>query len=111
MADRFVSPCPLPEPWEDEILKTLTEEAAEVIQRITKLQRFGRDEIQPGQPLTNAERLACEIGDFAGMVAFAINAGLVPEWVTNENIKIKQERFEKYRQFQRPLSPEGNADV
>jgi NTP pyrophosphatase (non-canonical NTP hydrolase) len=102
MGDRFVSPCPLPNDVEREILTTLIEEAAEVIQRATKLMRFGRDEIQPGQPLTNAERLACEIGDFAGMVTFAINAGLVQEWVINENIAIKAERFEKYRQHREP---------
>jgi uncharacterized membrane protein len=106
MGDKFISPCPLPTAVEHEILTTLIEEAAEVIQRATKLQRFGRDEIQPGQPLTNGERLANEIGDFAGMVALAIQAGLVQEWIINEGVAIKLARFDKYRQH-RPTPTDG----
>ena len=60
---RFVSPCRPPEGLERELLEILAEECAEVIQRVTKALRFGVDEVQPGQPHTNAQRLAHEIGD------------------------------------------------
>ena len=41
----------------------LQEECNEVGQRASKLSRFGYDEIQPGQPLNNLERLEDEIDD------------------------------------------------
>jgi hypothetical protein len=75
-AERFITPCELPTAHEREILTILIEEAAEVQQRATKLLRFGRDEIQPGQTLTNAERLSLEIADFLALVDLAKLAGL-----------------------------------
>ena len=76
--DRFVSPCPLPTPRERELLVILMEECAEVQQRAAKLIRFGRDEVQPGQPLSNAERLADEYGDMLALLDACVAAGLVP---------------------------------
>ena len=63
MAERFVSPCKPPEGLERELLEILAEECAEVIQRVTKALRFGVDEVQPGQPHTNAQRISYEMGD------------------------------------------------
>lgn len=68
MDDKFVTPCPLPTPYERELLTILIEEASEIQQRATKALRFGLDEIQPGQPLNNAQRLDYEIGDFVAVL-------------------------------------------
>jgi hypothetical protein len=63
MTEKFVTPTELPTPHEREILIILMEECAEIIQRASKLLRFGATEIQPGQSLTNTQRLAREVGD------------------------------------------------
>lgn len=81
MSEKFVSPHPLPSDHERELLTILIEECAEVRQRATKMLRFGRDEVQPGQDFTNADRLAKEIGDLVVMVELAVQAGLVRQGV------------------------------
>lgn len=40
----------------------------EIAQRISKALRFGVYEIQPGQPLTNVERISEEIADLRGVL-------------------------------------------
>jgi len=68
MTQKYKSPCPPPTDYENEILQITTEECAEVIQRITKAQRFGMNEIEPGQNHTNSYRLGHEIGNLLVMV-------------------------------------------
>lgn len=54
------------------LLVCLMEELAETSQRVSKALRFGVDEIQPGQPLTNMQRIAEENADvlvIMGMLA------------------------------------------
>lgn len=77
--EKFVTPCELPTPHEREILTILIEEAAEVQQRATKMLRFGVYEVQPGQPYTNSERLADEVGDFSAILERAYNAGVLSQ--------------------------------
>ena len=48
---------------EQYLLTLLVEECAEVAQRATKAQRFGMNEVQPGQDLNNFQRLNGEIND------------------------------------------------
>lgn len=97
-APKFVSPAPLPTPRERELLTILIEECAEVQQRATKLLRFGKDEIQPGQPLTNAERLGEEIGDLSAMVKMLTDCGVVPAHSIIVGQVRKPARVEKYLQ-------------
>ena len=98
MTDRFKWVHPLPSEHEREILTILIEEAAEVQQRATKLLRFGRDEVQPGQELTNAERLAKEIGDMEVLVSMAADAGLIDVRIVRERAARKREKLAKYMQ-------------
>lgn len=42
---------------EEHLLTIAAEECAEVAQRLSKALRFGMDEVQPGQELTNRERI------------------------------------------------------
>ncbi len=48
---------------QEHLLVILMEECAEVAQRASKALRFGLTEIQPGQALTNAQRIEYELGD------------------------------------------------
>lgn len=77
MTEPYVSPHPLPTPAEAELLVFLNEECAEVAQRTTKALRFGLEERQPGQGLSNAARLANELGDLLEVVDLALRAGLI----------------------------------
>lgn len=100
MSDRYISPFPLPTPQEREHLDILIEECSEVIQRATKLLRFGAKEIQPGQPLTNSERLSLEIGDLNTMIDECKELGLVhPEYVLEGEVR-KQDQLKKFLQVQ-----------
>ena len=96
--DRFEWVHPLPTEREREILTILIEEAAEVQQRATKLLRFGRDEVQPGQELTNAERLSREIGDMEVMIGMAADIGLVDATIVRERAARKRQKLAKYMQ-------------
>jgi hypothetical protein len=60
---------------EDLNLVMLMEECAEVAHRASKQLRFGADEIQPGQPLTNRQRLRDELMDLLTVVDFLTDGG------------------------------------
>lgn len=105
MIERFVSPCPPPTPAEAELLDVLIEEAAEVIQRATKMKRFGVLEVEPGQPLSNVARLSHEVGDFAAVLARCSNAGLVDDALSMAAAYQKEEKLDRYLQHQRKVTP------
>jgi NTP pyrophosphatase (non-canonical NTP hydrolase) len=60
-----------------EILNILQEECAEVIQAVSKCDRFGIDNFKPGKPKTNREHLAEELGDLQAMIDLCITYDLV----------------------------------
>jgi len=62
-----------------EILDITQEECAEVIVAISKISRFGLDNVKPGKPLTNRQHLAEEIGDLQAMIDLCIVTGLVDQ--------------------------------
>jgi NTP pyrophosphatase (non-canonical NTP hydrolase) len=53
---------------DEEIMTILQEECAEVIQMVSKIKRFGLDEIHLKQGGTNRERLTEEVGDLQAMI-------------------------------------------
>jgi hypothetical protein len=53
---------------EEHLLTIAAEECAEVAQRLSKALRFGLDEVQPGQSLTNRERIRYEYSDLAAVL-------------------------------------------
>lgn len=61
----------------DEILLILGEECAEVIQAITKCERFGIDNFKPGKSKTNREHLETELGDVLAMIDLLVDYGTV----------------------------------
>lgn len=61
------------------LLTCLAEESVEVAQRATKAMRFGCSEIQPGQGLTNAQRIGQELHDLFAIVELLGEAGVL-EW-------------------------------
>lgn len=81
----------------DHLLTILIEEAAEVQQRATKMLRFGIDEIQPEQPLTNRERIVDELNDLLATVDMLQREGVLPRGVGDPGaMTAKQARIEKF---------------
>ena len=72
----------------NEILNILTEECAEVIQAISKVQRFGIDNTNPFSTETNREHLEQEIGDVLTMIDLLYVKGII----SNENVLEAQKR-------------------
>lgn len=52
----------------NEVMDILQEEAAEVIQAVSKIRRFGIDNSKPGTEYTNREHLEEELGDLLAMI-------------------------------------------
>jgi len=51
-----------------ETMDILQEECAEVVQAVSKISRFGLDNLKPGKPKTNREHLEEELGDVLAMI-------------------------------------------
>ena len=98
--DRFITQHPLPKGRVREILEILHEECNEVGQRISKAQRFGLDEIQEGQSLTNAERIAIEVGDLHEMLYMAVNEDIIDLTYIEIGQVNKRRQLKKYMQHQ-----------
>jgi hypothetical protein len=82
-------------PQHKEILDITQEECAEVIVAISKISRFGLDNIKPGKPKTNRQHLAEELGDLQAMIDLCVNNGLVDhqqvrEAAANKIAKLQQ---------------------
>ena len=60
-----------------EVLSILQEECAEVIQAVSKCERFGIDNFKPGKPKTNREHLEEELGDMLAMIDILCGMGAV----------------------------------
>lgn len=62
---------------EQYLLICLMEECDEVSQRAAKALRFSLDEAQPGQDLTNAERICVELVDLVTVVDELVKRGAI----------------------------------
>ena len=81
----------------------LGEEGVEVAQRCSKLLRFGAGEIQPGQDLTNTERLRGEVVDLLAMVRMLADEGLI-EPISDADLpamEAKRQKVEKFLKYSR----------
>lgn len=52
----------------EHLLTIIAEECAEIAQRASKAARFGLSEVEPGQDLTNAERIFYEFEDLRAVL-------------------------------------------
>lgn len=96
--EKFVSPSPPPEGIERELLTILAEECCEVGQRVSKALRFGIDEVQPEQDLTNADRIMLELGDIMAVIDFMEDLGIVNRARITDFQVAKRPKLERYLQ-------------
>lgn len=98
MSDKFISPSPPPEGIKRELLTILAEECCEVGHRVSKALRFGIDEVQPGQNLTNADRIMQEVGDLSAVLQLLEEHGVVDAITIREFHEKKMPKLHKYLQ-------------
>ena len=80
----------------EEVMNILSEECAEVIQAVSKINRFGIDNYKPGKPKTNREHLEEELGDLLAMIDILKGMGVV----SNNNLELaKRAKIEKLKQW------------
>ena len=79
-----------------EVMDILQEEAAEVIQAVSKISRFGIDNFKPGKPKTNREHLEEELGDMLAMIDILLEKSVV----SLEHLEIaKRAKIEKLKKW------------
>lgn len=96
--EKFVSPFSPPEGLERELLECLAEECSEVIKRCMKAQRFGIDEIQSGQELTNHQRIALEAGDVMEVIGRLVEEGILDYSYIQMGMTNKKKQLETFLQ-------------
>jgi len=85
------------------LLECLSEECNEVGQRVSKALRFSLQEIQPGQPLNNAERIVEELRDVLAVTLILIEEGVLPnfDFVEDVGAIAKRLKIEKFMSISR----------
>lgn len=80
----------------EEVMNILSEECAEVIQAVSKINRFGLDNFKPGKPKTNREHLEEELGDMLAMIDILCSKGVIEL----DNLRVaKLAKIEKLKQW------------
>ena len=80
----------------EEVMNILSEECAEVIQAVSKINRFGIDNYKPGKSKTNRQHLEEELGDLLAMVDILIELGVVNESSLQQAEVAKIEKLKKW---------------
>lgn len=84
----------------EHLLACLAEEAAEVIQDVSKSLRFGLDDVYLNQTepkLTNKERLINELNDLFGVINVLEDEGILPRgWYNLDKQRKKEEKVRKF---------------
>lgn len=86
----------------EHLLLCLAEECDEVGQRVMKALRFGLAEVQAGQPLNNAQRIAEEMKDLVSVALIlcdrGVIAGVLPQDTT---VVAKADKIRKFMAISR----------
>ncbi len=83
------------------LLLLTMEECAEVAHRCSKGARFGLDEVQPEQTLTNAQRLSAELTDLHTVILMLAEEAGLPIGAHPDDVQAKRAKVEKYMKLSR----------
>jgi NTP pyrophosphatase (non-canonical NTP hydrolase) len=81
---------------EKEVMLIAQEECAEVIQAISKVFRFGMDDVHPTTNKSNKDSLEEETGDLLCMIQLMIEKGIINESNVNKASLQKRIKLEKW---------------
>lgn len=80
----------------DHLLDILAEECNEVALRVSKALRFGLDEIQPGQTLTNRQRIMAEVNDLYAALKMLGDDGVIDPNPAPDAVQTKVAKVEAF---------------
>lgn len=86
----------------EHMLSIVGEECNEVGQRCSKAARFGMDEVQPGQPMNNADRILQEFNDLVGAMEILYGKP-VQDLLNPDQIAEKHLKIAKYMDYSRSV--------
>lgn len=99
----------------EHLLVCLSEECDEVGQRAAKALRFSLGEVQPGQGLTNAERIVEELHDLISVATILWMRGVIPDPLPSDvQVSTKADKIERFMALARSsgaLQPKDRPDV
>ncbi len=78
------------------LLEVCAEECSETAVRCSKAIRFTLQEIEKGQPLTNAERIIQEFNDIAALMELMVDEGMLDRVVDVDYIAAKKAKVEEW---------------
>lgn len=84
----------------EHLFTIVMEECCEIGQRASKAKRFGIDEIQPGQSLSNAERIMGEYADLVAMIHMLQDRKLLPG-LDFRLVEAKKEKVAHFLEYSR----------
>ena len=89
----------------EHLLTIAAEECAELAQGFSKANRFGLFEVEPGQALSNLERIQYEFNDLlATMVMLQYEGDLLElQWIDTRQQVAKQERVERFLEYSKSV--------
>ena len=82
----------------EHLLGIIAEECAEIAQRASKAQRFGLSEIQPGQSLTNAQRISEEYTDLVAVILM-LNREYPLSPISDDKLEAKRVKVEHFLKY------------
>ena len=80
----------------NEVMDILQEECAEVIQIVSKIRRFGRDEIHLKRGMSNREMLCEEVGDVLCMVELLRELEIIDDTSIQSAVQNKRKKLEQW---------------
>ena len=83
----------------ENLLVILAEDCVETAQRATKAVRFGVDEVQSEQNLTNAERIIYEFNDIVAVLELLQEQGAIGNYIDRGAIDKKKMKIAKYTSY------------
>tara|TARA_B100001105_G_C21961316_1_gene260840 strand:- start:107 stop:403 length:297 start_codon:yes stop_codon:yes gene_type:complete len=88
----------------EHLLTCLSEECTEVGQRVSKALRFGLNEVQAGQDLTNRARIAEEYRDLVAVMNILCEEGILRPFelaVSQAQVDAKRAKIERFMEISR----------
>ena len=86
---------------EEHLLVIFCEECSEVAKETAKALRFGLNDKEPNQDLTNREKIAIEFNDLFAVMHMLVDDGIIPEngMLDIKAIEAKKQKVEKYLKY------------
>lgn len=85
----------------EHLLTIVMEECTEVAQRASKALRFGLSEVQPGQELTNAQRVMVEYADLVAVIHMLQDKGAMLPGLDFHMVMAKKEKVTHFLEYSR----------